>query len=135
MAYSKALNEATKRWVKANREKITFTTEKGFNNRLKECAEKIGMSKQKFIIETLEKEMGGNEKKLYWVNFIIDGEKPYLLSHSTPYITLEEASHSITKTLESLNVILSYIQEQDTKTGKLTPVVVTPYINSLGLKR
>ena len=33
MAYSKALNEATKRWVKANREKITFTTEKGFNNR------------------------------------------------------------------------------------------------------
>ena len=58
MAYSKALNEATKRWVKANREKITFTTEKGCNNRLKEYAEKIGMSKQKFIIETLKREMG-----------------------------------------------------------------------------
>ena len=60
MAYSKALNEATKRWVKANREKITFTTEKGFNNRLKECAEKIGMSKQEFIIETLKREMDGS---------------------------------------------------------------------------
>ena len=58
MAYSKALNEPTKRWVKANREKITFTTEKGFNNRLKDCAEKIGMSKQEFIIETLKREMG-----------------------------------------------------------------------------
>lgn len=76
MAYSKALNEATKRWVKANREKITFTTEKGFNNRLKECAKKMGMSKQKFIIETLKRE-----------------------------------------------------------TGKMTPIVVTPYIDSLGLKR
>lgn len=58
MAYSKALNEATKRWVKANREKITFTTKKGFNNRLKAYAEKIGMSKQEFIIETLKREMG-----------------------------------------------------------------------------
>ena len=73
--------------------------------------------------------------KLYWVNFIIGGEKPYLLSHSTPYITLEEASHSITKTLETLNVLLSYIQEQDTKTGKLAPVVVAPYIDSLGAKK
>lgn len=73
--------------------------------------------------------------KLYWVNFIIGGEKPYLLSHSTPYLTLEEASHSITKTRESLDVILSYIQEQDTKTGKLTPVIVTPYIDSLGAKK
>lgn len=59
MAYSKAVNEATKRWMKANREKITFVTEKGFNNRLKECAEKIGMSKQEFIVETLKKEMEG----------------------------------------------------------------------------
>ena len=58
MAYSKALNEAKKKWVKANREKITFTTEKGFNNRLKAYAEKIGMSKQEFIISTLKKEMG-----------------------------------------------------------------------------
>lgn len=58
MAYSKALNEATKRWVKANREKITFTTEKGFNNRLKAYAEKIGVSKQEFIVETLKREMG-----------------------------------------------------------------------------
>lgn len=57
MAYSKAVNEATKRWVKANREKITFVTEKGFNNRLKKYAEKMGMSKQEFIIETLKKEM------------------------------------------------------------------------------
>ena len=31
---------------------------KGFNNRLKAYAEKIGMSKQEFIIETLKKEMG-----------------------------------------------------------------------------
>ena len=59
MAYSKAVNEATKRWMKANREKITFATEKGFNNRLKEYAEKKGMSKQEFIVETLKKEMEG----------------------------------------------------------------------------
>ena len=57
MPYSKALNKATKKWVKANREKITFVTEKGFNEKLKECAEKMGMSKQSFIIVTLEKEM------------------------------------------------------------------------------
>ena len=58
MAYSKAVNKATKKWMKANREKITFVTEKGFNERLKEYAEKMGMSKQAFIIATLEKEMG-----------------------------------------------------------------------------
>ena len=57
MAYSKALNEATKRWVKANREKITFVTEKGFNEKLKECADRVGMSKQAFIIATLEEAM------------------------------------------------------------------------------
>ena len=59
MAYSKAVNKATKKWMKANREKITFVTEKGFNKRLKECADKMGMSKQAFIIEALEKEMEG----------------------------------------------------------------------------
>lgn len=58
MAYSKAVNKATKKWVKANREKITFVTEKGFNEKLKECAEKIGMSKQAFIIQALEEAMG-----------------------------------------------------------------------------
>lgn len=135
MAYSKSQAKATKKWEAKNYEQIKFTAPKGFKAMLKESAKQAGKSQRAFIIGALEKEMGGNEKKLYWVNFIIDGEKPYLLSHSTPYITLEEASHSITKTLESLNVILSYIQEQDTKTGKLTPVVVTPYINSLGLKR
>lgn len=57
MAYSKAVNKATKKWMKANREKITFVTEKGFNERLKECAEKLGMSKQAFIIATLEEAM------------------------------------------------------------------------------
>ena len=57
MAYSKAVNRATKKWMKANREKITFVTEKGFNERLKECAEKVGMSKQAFIIATLEEAM------------------------------------------------------------------------------
>lgn len=72
--------------------------------------------------------------KLYWVNFIIDDERPYFLSHSHPYRTLEKANDSIKKTLESFNVILSYIQEQDTETGKLTPIVVTPHINSLGTK-
>ena len=77
--------------------------------------------------------MGGT--KLYWVNFIIDGESPYFLSCSHPYPTLEKANDSIKKTTESLNVILSYIQEQDTETGKITPIVVTPYIDSLGLKR
>ena len=30
MAYSKAVNKATKKWMKTNREKITFVTEKGF---------------------------------------------------------------------------------------------------------
>ena len=134
MAYSKALNEATKRWVKANREKITFTTEKGFNNRLKECAEKMGMSKQEFIIETLKREMGKSKMKLYWANFIVGGERPYLISHSNPYPTLEKANDSVKNTLESLNVILSYIQEQDTETGKMTPVIVTPYVNSMGTK-
>lgn len=72
--------------------------------------------------------------KLYWVTLIIGGEKPYLLSHSAPYHTLEKANESIKKTKESLNVILSYIQEQDTKTKKITPIVVTPYINSMGIK-
>ena len=57
MAYSKAVNKATKKWVKANREKITITTEKGFNEKLKAYAEKVGMSKQQFIIETLKREM------------------------------------------------------------------------------
>ena len=57
MPYSKAVNKATKKWMKANREKITFATEKGFNNRLKECADKMGMSKQAFIIQTLEETM------------------------------------------------------------------------------
>lgn len=57
MTYSKAVNKATKKWVKANREKITFVTEKGFNEKLKECAEKMGMSKQSFIIATLEEAM------------------------------------------------------------------------------
>ena len=61
MTYSKAVNKATKKWVKANREKITFVTEKGFNDKLKECAEKMGMSKQAFIISTLEEKM--NSKK------------------------------------------------------------------------
>jgi len=57
MTYSKAVNKATKKWVKANREKITFVTEKGFNEKLKECAEKMGVSKQSFIIATLEEAM------------------------------------------------------------------------------
>ena len=77
--------------------------------------------------------MGGT--KLYWVNFIIDGELPYFLSHSHPYPTLEKANDSVKKTLESLNVILSYIQEQDTETGKMTPVIVTPYVNIMGTKK
>ena len=72
--------------------------------------------------------------KLYWANFIVGGERPYLLSHSTPHLTLEKANDAIKKTTESLNVILSYIQEQDTETNKMTPVVVTPYINSMGEK-
>ena len=58
MTYSKAVNKATKKWVKANREKITFVTEKGFNDKLKECAEKVGMSKQAFIIEAIKEKMG-----------------------------------------------------------------------------
>ena len=58
MAYSKAVNKATKKWMKANREKITFVTEKGFNEKLKECADKMGISKQEFIIATLEEAMG-----------------------------------------------------------------------------
>lgn len=57
MTYSKAVNRATKKWVKANREKITFVTEKGFNEKLKECADRVGMSKQAFIIATLEEAM------------------------------------------------------------------------------
>lgn len=58
MTYSKAVNKATKKWVKANREKITFVTEKGFNERLKECADRVGMSKQAFIIEAIKEKMG-----------------------------------------------------------------------------
>lgn len=57
MAYSKAVNKATKKWMKANREKITFVTEKGFNEKLKECADKMGISKQEFIIQALEEAM------------------------------------------------------------------------------
>lgn len=72
--------------------------------------------------------------KLYWANFIVGGERPYLISHSNPYPTLEKANDSVKNTLESLNVILSYIQEQDTETGKMTPVIVTPYVNSMGTK-
>lgn len=59
MTYSKAVNKATKKWVKANREKITFVTEKGFNEQIKECAEKMGMSKQTFIIEAIKTKMEG----------------------------------------------------------------------------
>ena len=72
---------------------------------------------------------------LFWVSFIIGEEKPYLLSHSTPYITLDEANAAIKKTLKQFNVILSYIQKQNTKTGKISPVVITPYIDALGAKR
>ena len=57
MTYSKAVNKATKKWVKANREKITFVTEKGFNEKLKECADRVGMSKQAFIIEAIKEKM------------------------------------------------------------------------------
>ena len=57
MTYSKAVNRATKKWVKANREKITITVEKGFNEKLKAHAEKVGTSKQQFIIETLKEKM------------------------------------------------------------------------------
>lgn len=72
--------------------------------------------------------------KLYWASFIVGDEKPWLLSHSNPYPTLDKANDSVKNTLESLNVILSYIQEQDTETGKMTPVIVTPYVNSMGAK-
>lgn len=72
--------------------------------------------------------------KLYWASFIVGGERPYLISHSNPYQTLEKANDSVKNTLESLNVILSYIQEQDTETGEMTPIVVTPYVNSMGTK-
>ena len=132
MAYSKTQKKATMKWEKENYEQIRFTVPKGFKARLKESAERTGKSQRAFIIEALEKEMGGT--KLYWVNFIIDGESPYFLSHSHPYPTLEKANDSIKKTLESFNVILSYIQEQDTETGKMTPVIVTPYVNSVGTK-
>ena len=120
------------KWEKENYDQIKFTAPKGFKARLKESAERTGKSQRAFIIESLEKEMGGT--KLYWVNFIIDDERPYFLSHSHPYLTLEKANDSIKKTLKSFNVILSYIQEQDTETGKLTPIVVTPHINSMGTK-
>ena len=132
MAYSKSQRKATEKWETQNYEQIRFTVPKGFKARLKESAERTGKSQRAFIIEALEKEMGGT--KLYWVNFIIDGESPYFLSHSHPYHTLEKANDSIKKTLESFNVILSYIQEQDTETGKTTPVIVTPYVNSMGTK-
>ena len=132
MPYSKAQKKATMKWEKENYDQIKFTAPKGFKARLKESAERTGKSQRAFIIESLEKEMGGT--KLYWVNFIIDDERPYFLSHSHPYLTLEKANDSIKKTLKSFNVILSYIQEQDTETGKLTPIVVTPHINSMGTK-
>lgn len=132
MAYSKSQRKATEKWETQNYEQIRFTVPKGFKARLKESAERTGKSQRAFIIESLEKEMGGT--KLYWVNFIIDDERPYFLSHSHPYCTLEKANDSIKKTLKSFNVILSYIQEQDTETGKLTPIVVTPHINSMGTK-
>ena len=73
--------------------------------------------------------------KLYWANFIVGGEKPYLISHSNPYPTLEKANDSVKKMVESYDVILSYVQEQDIKTGKLTPIIVTPHINSMGVKK
>ena len=133
MAYSKSQRKATEKWETQNYEQIRFTVPKGFKARLKESAERTGKSQRAFIIEALEKEMGGT--KLYWVNFIIDGESPYFLSHSHPYPTLEKANDSVKKTLESFDVILSYVQEQDTETGKMTPIVVTPYIDALGLKR
>ena len=132
MAYSKSQRKATEKWEAKNYEQIRFTVPKGFKARLKESAERTGKSQRAFIIESLEKEMGGT--KLYWVNFIIDDERPYFLSHSHPYLTLEKANDSIKKTLKSFNVILSYIQEQDTETGKMTPVIVTPYVNSMGTK-
>ena len=73
--------------------------------------------------------------KLYWVSFIVGGERPYLLPHLAPYHTLEKANDSIKKTLESFDVILSYIQEQDTETNKTIPIVVTPYIDSMGVRK
>ena len=72
--------------------------------------------------------------KLYWASFIVGDEKPWLLSHSNPYHTLGKANDTDKKTLESDDVILADIQEQDTETGKMTPVIVTPHINSMGAK-
>ena len=52
--YSEALNKATKKWVKANYDKIVFTAPKGFNDKLTEAYKKAGYkSKRQFIIETL----------------------------------------------------------------------------------
>ena len=133
MPYSKAQKKATMKWEKENYARVYLTVPKEMKQQIIETAKKQGYdSMRSFIIESLEKEMGGT--KLYWVNFIIDDERPYFLSHSHPYLTLEKANDSIKKTLKSFNVILSYIQEQDTETGKLTPIVVTPYINSMGTK-
>ena len=133
MPYSKAQKKATMKWEKENYARVYLTVPKEMKQQIIETAKKQGYdSMRSFIIESLEKEMGGT--KLYWVNFIIDDERPYFLSHSHPYLTLEKANDSIKKTLKSFNVILSYIQEQDTETGKMTPVIVTPYINGMGTK-
>jgi len=61
MPYSKAQNRATSKWVAANYDKVHFTAPKGFKEKLKAYAESKGIPMRKFIIDTLEKEMG--EKK------------------------------------------------------------------------
>ena len=64
MAYSKAVNKATKKWVKANYDKISFTAPKGFNDKLTEASEKAGYkSKRQFIIATLTDAINKEEGK------------------------------------------------------------------------
>lgn len=132
--YNEARKRASMRWDKANYDKVQFTAPKGYNARLTEAAKAAGKSKRQYIIEALEEKTQKSKMKLYWVSFIIYGERPYFLSHSKPYLTLEKANDSIKKMLESYKVILSYIQEQDAETGELLPIAVTPHINSLGGK-
>lgn len=59
MTYSKSQAKATQKWEAQNYEQVKFTAPKGFRARLKESARQAGKSQRAFIIEALEKEMGG----------------------------------------------------------------------------
>ena len=59
MPYSPSQKKATMKWDAKHYDKIQITAPKGFKARLTEASKQAGKSQRQFIIDALEKEMGG----------------------------------------------------------------------------